>query len=68
METSIALSASVSVQYEHFCIKESIPVGCLPIVYQPYVLQWPPDVSTSGGGGFQVNKFNRFPVLATRCC
>ena len=26
--------------------EESIPVGCLLPACQPYVLQWPPDVST----------------------
>ena len=36
-------------------------VGCVPPACQPYIpLRWPPDVSTSGGGGWggpQVNNF-----------
>ena len=41
--------------------RESIPVGCLPPVCKPYVLQWPaPDVTSQGvRGGPQVNKFEQ---------
>ena len=42
--------------------KESIQVGCLPAVCQPYILR-PPDVSTVGVGP-QLNKFEQ---ISQRC-
>ena len=36
----------------YFCDEqESIPVGCLPPIYQTYLLRWSPDVSTIKGEG-----------------
>ena len=31
--------------------QESIPVGCVPFACQLHVLRWPPNASTSEGGG-----------------
>ena len=33
--------------------QENIQVGCVPPAWQPYMLQWPTDVSTGGGGGVE---------------
>ena len=42
---------SKSWHYDTKTKQESIPVGCLPPVCKPYVLQWPPPDVTPGAGG-----------------
>ena len=37
---------------KHKVQQESIPVGCVPPTYQPYVLWWPPIGVSTGGGEY----------------
>ena len=49
--------------HKTYCFKqESLPVGCVPTACQPYMLQWPPIISTGEGSC----PMNRCPVTATR--
>ena len=43
-------------------IQESIPVGCVPLACQPYMLLWLPDVCNSREGGPPVNKFEQVSI------
>ena len=44
--------------------QESIPVGCILPACQPYVLLWPPDVSTSGGA-VKWGLMNKFQLVSS---
>ena len=46
--------------------QEGIPVRCVPPACQPYVFQWPKDVSISGGGVLKRTSLNRALDVTSR--
>ena len=47
--------------HKYYSKQESIPVGCVPPTWKPYMLQvqWPPPDVVLGGGGPGMNKFEQ---------